>query len=365
MIISPKTLCFLTTLKCTAACANCCFSCSPKRTEFLSTHDMHKYIDQALEIPSIVNVVFSGGECFLLGKDLDALIQHVTNNNLYSRVVSNAFWAKSYKIAKERLALLVKSGLKEVNFSTGDNHSKYVPVQNIINASLACVEFGIKPYIMLEMFKNSTFDIDMLFTNEEFNKAFQDEKIDIAPSVWMQFGKTQSIVYSEKQLSENFDLNCTSIFNDLSIDTKNQLNACCGLPSKEIPELILGTLNGKTIKQVLESAKDDFIKIWLNIGGPREIIDYARSIDKSIPKYSNALHICDLCRHAYADPKIRKAYQTHKPEHMKEKLTVTFLQHKIIDNISSSLSKKEKMTKMPKCPNKILVLKKYIYELQK
>lgn len=50
LVIQPLTLSFVTTYKCTAACENCCFKCSPYRTEKLSKNEMKQYIDTVIEI---------------------------------------------------------------------------------------------------------------------------------------------------------------------------------------------------------------------------------------------------------------------------------------------------------------------------
>jgi MoaA/NifB/PqqE/SkfB family radical SAM enzyme len=66
---------------------------------------MKSYIDQSVEAypQSMVVLVLTGGECFLLGNKLEQIIEYATNKGLRVRVVTNGYWAKTYEIAKKKL----------------------------------------------------------------------------------------------------------------------------------------------------------------------------------------------------------------------------------------------------------------------
>lgn len=108
----PTTLTFVTTHSCTAQCHDCCFDCSPHKRDRISLSEMIETIDvtkktfQNLEV-----VVFSGGECFLLGNDLDKAIKHAHEKGLITRVVTNAYWATDKKKTYDRLSMLKKLDL--------------------------------------------------------------------------------------------------------------------------------------------------------------------------------------------------------------------------------------------------------------
>lgn len=52
--IKPKSLAFVTTNKCTAACHNCCFNCSPKNNKRLKLKNILAIIGQVVEdFPSV------------------------------------------------------------------------------------------------------------------------------------------------------------------------------------------------------------------------------------------------------------------------------------------------------------------------
>ena len=131
----PTSLTVLATYKCTAACKECCFECSPKLTQRLSLPEIHQAIDQASAFASLRLVVFSGGECFLLGKELVSAVGYAHNKGLLVRCVTNGYWSTSSHAALLRLRPLQQAGLTELNLSTGDDHQAFVPFDRVVKGS--------------------------------------------------------------------------------------------------------------------------------------------------------------------------------------------------------------------------------------
>lgn len=141
--ISPLTLSLITTHICTSSCPNCCFNCSPTplNKNKMTCDEMKKYIIQSLNAyPSIKMVIFTGGECTLLKDDLLDAIQFASMHNLTTRIVTNAHWAKTDESAINVINALIESGLTEINFSTGDEHIKFVPLEQVIRAIKLCAK---------------------------------------------------------------------------------------------------------------------------------------------------------------------------------------------------------------------------------
>lgn len=87
-----------------------------------------KIIDNISSCKTIRTVIWTGGECTLLGNVLLDGIRYAKSKGLASRVVSNANWATSMDKAMEMVSNLKSAGVVEINYSTGDNHQKYVPI---------------------------------------------------------------------------------------------------------------------------------------------------------------------------------------------------------------------------------------------
>lgn len=93
----------------------------PKRDATLSHNRFCKVIDDAYDIPSIRVVVFTGGEPTLY-PSLKSGIEYASDNGFIVRLVTNAWWASSYKKSIEFLEDLHSRGLAELNISYDDFH---------------------------------------------------------------------------------------------------------------------------------------------------------------------------------------------------------------------------------------------------
>ena len=71
----------------------------------MSLRSMRCYIDAAVEAfgETLKVVVFTGGECFLLGLRLRLAIAYASHRGLSTRVVTNGYWATSVERAVRTL----------------------------------------------------------------------------------------------------------------------------------------------------------------------------------------------------------------------------------------------------------------------
>lgn len=127
--IKPSGITLLATLRCTAACDNCCFGCNPKQGRSMTYEEMKDYVNQSLEAypDSITKFCLTGGECMLLGKDVDKILSYAKSKGLKASIVSNAYWATDYDKAYRTLNRLKGKGLISASFSTGTDHNHFVP----------------------------------------------------------------------------------------------------------------------------------------------------------------------------------------------------------------------------------------------
>lgn len=325
LIIPPKTISLLTTYQCTASCKNCCFGCNPQIKERLSLDNIKKYIDQAIEAfkDDLMVLVLTGGECFLLGDDLVKAVRYGASNNLIVRVVTNGYWAKTYQEAYNLLSNLRNNGLKEINFSTGDDHQEWVPYENIINGSMASMDLGLTCIINVEAHDNSKFNHYTFLKDHRLLQYFDHTKyktpLRIDRGVWIPFEENSNLSYNSVNLTEkSIKQRCTSLFNVLAINPYSQMFACCGLTCEHIMPLRLGDVNTNNIKELYETQFLDFLKIWIYVEGPYSVLEYIykkREIKKNV-----AGHICYMCAEIFKDEEnityIKDHYQEIMPSVM-------------------------------------------------
>jgi len=234
--IKPSTISIITTYQCTASCRNCCFGCNSKLSKKITLEEVKRYIEDILAIyeDTIKVVVLTGGETFLLKDDLLPMVKYISEKKLITRIVSNAYWATSYEKAMETLQPLVIAGLKEINFSTGDDHQNYVDYDNIVFASMAAMSLDITCVINVESHDRASFTASKMFKDARLRKFFELEEgrnntLQVKSSAWMPVVKNNNISYHNVNISDDSKKRCTSIFNNVSINPYSNLLACCGL----------------------------------------------------------------------------------------------------------------------------------------
>ena len=301
LFITPTEISFITTNQCTAACANCCFQCNPKNKDRISLAEMKQYVDDAISSYSTVKLlVLTGGECFILGNDLNCIVKYATEKKLVVRVVTNGFWANTYEKAFEKLKKLVEDGLTEINFSTGDEHQEFVPFDNIINGIIASLELNLTVVVNIELSDNSSFNLNDLKNDVRLEK-YKDrigKDLIIMCGRWIPFFKEQkkkresnkNVVYVEENKNR-----CASLFRTISISPTDDVYACCGLPVKYISYLRLGTLKKYSLQYLYEYQFQDFIKIWLYTEGPKKILNFILNKRNEELIDTNKWHICQIC----------------------------------------------------------------------
>jgi len=158
-VLSPEIVTLLTTFKCTAKCRNCCFQCSPKVEKKMTLDEMKSWLEKCfVAFPSIKMVVFSGGECTLLGDSLKEILAYVSQKGKLTRIVTNGWWAQNANVAEEYVRKLKQAGLNEINFSSGDEHQEWIPFERVRNAAVASINNGLGCAINLETHDDTKFD---------------------------------------------------------------------------------------------------------------------------------------------------------------------------------------------------------------
>lgn len=321
--IPPKTLTLITTYKCSAACNNCCFECNPNRDEMLPLAVAISHIDSAVSTyKDLQVVVLTGGECFLNMTYLLSLIKHIHSHNLTCRVVTNGFWAKSKEIAVKLLSECKKSGLDEINFSTGDDHLQYVSIDKIKNAIYAAVELDLTVVLNIEYGKDRIFNVEDLLKDSEIAKYVSinnktSPKLTIINGVWMPFTEESlpHLPALDKNIYHPSKERCTNLFNAITISPDNRLLGCCGLPVLYIKHLDLGNLNVHRMEVLYDNQFKDFMKIWLFVEGPYKILLFIeRKLNKEIPECKLLSHICFYCAVLFTNPLYLRTAQKYYKE---------------------------------------------------
>jgi Radical SAM superfamily len=321
----PLTLTILPTYQCTAACNNCCFGSNPWLKGRIPQERILRYIDDAVAL-GMKQVVFSGGEPFLLHDDLRDAIAHATRLGLLTRIVTNGYWAVNEQAALRRLKPLREAGLTELNLSTGDYHQQFVPPARIVNAAVVSVSLEMMALVMVEARDGRRFTAENLLEDPRLSSIRSDPAkthlFVIVESPWMPI-EAGAVIHQDKcayLTRENLHtrVGCNSVLGTVVVTPDERLGACCGLTREQIPELNLGSLREQSMEELTQAALGDFLKIWIHVEGPEHIVAWAAEKDPLIQWEGRFAHTCDVCRFLYHDPRVRaiikKYYREKVPD---------------------------------------------------
>ena len=327
MFLHPNVVTILATYRCTAACTNCCMDSNPTLTERVSLDQIKCFIDEAFAIGSVRQVVFSGGECFLLGEDLDNAVSYASSLGFHTRCVTNGYWALSLDIGEKRIRRLKECGLNELNISTGDFHQQWVPQERVVNAALSGVRADLDhTLIVVEITKTRRVSRESLLSEERLKTLTTNtchSNFGIIESPWMPMVFSERIEQPDHLFVNKDNLYergpCDSIFNTIVLTPQANVGLCCGLPREKIPELNHKWRKGH-LADDLSEACSEFIKIWISVDGPEKILAWAASKNGDIVWENLYAHSCHACARVYTDKVVRDTILEHYNERVDDVL---------------------------------------------
>lgn len=294
-----------TTYKCPIQCRYCGAECSPKNKERLSRQERLTFIDKVHSFGKLRLVVFTGGEPFLLGKDLLYCVNNCHGLGLSTRIVTNAYWAKSPELADKMIKKYKEAGLSEINLSCDDYHQEFIPLERIKYANDACIKNDMPCLIGHKVMKECTITLEYLEeyfgrpltrydknkTNPPNNLISSGYTVPVADD--MHLIEDEAILYPEND--QQWKEPCSSILQRVIITPKKELSICCGMVPRKVQEVFFGPLDSVSLEEAIVEAHQDLIVNWLALEGPYGLMKFILKKDPSIPFRKQYVNICHLC----------------------------------------------------------------------
>jgi hypothetical protein len=266
---------------------------------------MISFVDQIYAFGKLQLVVFTGGEPFLLGKDLFSCVEYCSKKGLATRVVTNAFWAKTSQSAREMIKACKETGLSEINLSCDDYHQEFIPLERVKYANEACCEFKLPCLIGHKVMKDCKITVEYLekFCGCEFARFNPKEKnpannvissgytVPVADDMHMI--PDEEILYPE--CGFQWKEPCSSVLQRVIITPRKELSICCGMIPRKVQEIFFGPLDSMSLEEAIVMAHQDLIVNWLALEGPYGMMRFIQSKSPCTPFREKYVNICHLC----------------------------------------------------------------------
>jgi len=321
-----KSICFLTTYNCNARCSYC--ECGPRERDRLSLDDMKRLINEGIDLGTVGQIVFSGGEPTLLGDDLFEAISYAHQRHLLTRLVTNGFWGKSPEAAGAFVDRLINVGLSEINISIDDLHQKYVPFWRVKNAFIACYEFPCliahkqdKSSTITREFIEREFGVELIQFDPRKTYTKEENRRLISTGSIIPITRDEELADPDEMLSTNWTGSCSSVLRDIIVGAKGNFLPCCGIVTKDLPELTRQNLRHHGLLEAIDDANRDLILNWLALEGPAAIAAFVNEIDPSIKFRERYAGICHICNDVLSRLEVREVLRSHLDE-VRERISI-------------------------------------------
>ena len=299
-MLLPQSFAFHVTYTCPLRCAHCCFHSGPENKFRLDASTILDFIDHLGD--SIQMVAFTGGEPFLLGKNLIAAVRRATDRGFVTRIVTSAYFGDNRAAARARLQAVKDAGLCELSISWDDYHEEFVSFVAVRNVFEIARELDILVAINVVQSAQSKWNAARVRSELELS---DDDPSIICESPLNRTGRADEEL-REHELSPERSLGpCPYVLTGPTLSAKGDLLACCGVIPNDARLTIEPSAQAGQLAESLERARGSALLNWLYLRGPYDIISFiGRRFDVEVPAKENIGGNCEACAILFGDKAI-------------------------------------------------------------
>lgn len=301
-MIVPTSFAIHVTYTCPLTCASCCFSSGPTNKDKLSIATIHDTIE-ALNPDHIKMIAFTGGEPFLLGKDLDSVVRAANSRGFRTRIVTSAYWAKYKSLATLRMTELKACGLDELSVSWDDFHEEQesikVTFKHVANAFFACREVGVTCAVNVVQGRTSRWTAARV--RDELGLPLDSNEV-VVESPLNLTGRAEAELTNLGPRNLRTLGPCPYVVSGPTLSAKGKLLACCGVIQECEPLVLDHQYSPSTVQERIEGARSSPLLNAIYMRGPYEILKWvAEATDNEVPSPSEVGGNCEACRILFHD----------------------------------------------------------------
>lgn len=254
-----------------------------------------KEIIREMSVVGVTGISFTAGEPFIYFDDLLELVNLCKDLKIYTRIVTNSYWAKSLEKAEERLGMLKESGLCQLRMSYSRWHQQHVPRGNVLNAAHTCIKNGIDYFI--------SFVTDFTEEDDMYEHFLRDNKLKFFPEPVIYAGRADSL--GRKTLFTDYQKNSCAMNPYLAPDLN--MYACCDAGSHFTATnfFLLGNLENHSIDQLFTKSEIHPLYNCIRSMGITNIASFAGIKAREIVTYRK----CELCKRLFDSPELLNILQ--------------------------------------------------------
>ncbi len=233
-------------------------------------------------------ISFSAGEPFLYLNEIAELVNLCKQIGIYTRIVTNSFWAKTAEASEGLVSKLKENGLCQLRLSYSRWHQKNVSQNNVLNAARSCQKIGLNYFI--------SFVTDFSVEDDPYEQFLRDHGLIFFPEPVIYAGRAAS--FKPRNILTDYQANCCEMNPYLTPDL--DMYACCDAGShfSKTNFFHLGNLNDNTMEQLFTKTETNRLYNLIRTMGITNIASFSGMKARKIITYSK----CELCRELFNSP---------------------------------------------------------------
>jgi organic radical activating enzyme len=266
--------------QCNIICGHCVAADpSPKtaKMDFARAKDIIQEMNEC----HVTGISFTAGEPLLFFDDILRLIQLCRENGIYSRVVTNGYWAKTREHADQIVSELMSNGLSQLRLSYSRWHQQHIDRENIVNAALSCQTHGLDYFI--------SFVTDFSKKDDSCEQFLQDHRLKYFPEPVIYFGRAGG--FDRRKVFTDYQPNVCPMNPYLSPEL--DMFACCDGATRfsKTNFLYLGNLRNGDIDGLFRKKEAHLLYNLIRTMGLTNMASYLGFKASEIVQYRR----CELC----------------------------------------------------------------------
>ncbi len=279
---------------CNISCAHCV---AAEETPVIKKMELAKAkeIIRDMALAGVTGISFTAGEPFIYYDDLLELVSLCREKNMYTRIVTNSFWANTQEKTEQLLGKLKECGLSQLRLSYSRWHQQHVPRHNVLHAAQGCMQAGIDYFV--------SFVTDFSEEDDTYEDYLREHTLKFFPEPVIYAGRADTLV--RKALFTDYQENRCAMNPYLAPDLS--MYACCDAGShfNTTDFFLLGNLQDHSIDELFNKSETHPLYNCIRSLGITAIASFAGMKSRDIVTYRK----CELCKRLFDSPETLKILQ--------------------------------------------------------
>jgi len=277
---SQRQIAFGYSTKCNVKCDHCVATNELSGNAKMELNTAKEIIEE-MAYCNVKGISFTVGEPLLFFNDIRNLVQLCRESGIYSRVVTNGFWARTQEHSDNIVSGLMKSGLSQLRISFSRWHQKNINRENIVNAASSCQKYDLDYFI--------SFVTDFSKHDDPFEQFLRDNNLMFFPEPLIYFGNAER--FNRLPIFTDYQPNIC-VMNSYISPELDMFARCDGGPQFTKTDFFsLGNLKDYSVDELFQKKENNNLYFLIRTMGLTNIASYLGFRANEIVRYRK----CELC----------------------------------------------------------------------